>query len=103
MCEGRTGSYLSASITWSFQHLISKDKDSLCKERENTSGKYQTFWLIKAVFGNLDCMLYYLIFVSRGLRMGALKEGKEDKMVILLPFILLPQSFLPFILVRSHL
>lgn len=60
---------------WSHQHLISKKEDSLYKRKH--IWKISTFSLITAVLGNQNRMLFYLIFVSRGLRDKGLEGGER--------------------------
>lgn len=60
---------------WSHQHLISKKEDSLYKRKH--IWKISTFSFITAVLGNRNRMLFYLIFVSRGLRDKGLEGGER--------------------------
>lgn len=60
------------------QNLINKKQESLFKVKRKHIWKISVFEFIKYVFKDKNCMLYYLLFVSRCLRDGGLGVEKEE-------------------------
>ena len=57
---------------------LTKKEESLFKAKRKHIWKRSVFEFIKAVFKDKNCMLYYLLFVSRSLRDGGLGVEKEE-------------------------
>lgn len=76
-CEGRTGSYLSTSYNVELPASYQQERELTVQVKRKHIQKISTFQFIKAVFANPNCMFYYQIFVSRGLRDGRLEGSKR--------------------------